>query len=138
MVRRGIRGRRWGWMGRLGFGLFMLLVGAPVLALLVFRFLPLPGTPQMLVSLIEGKGAHYAWSESIAPALGRTVIGSEDQRFCSHHGFDWQSIDQVMAAHRRHPDQPMRGLHTPTFDIDETALAIGAGVMACAAVGELQ
>lgn len=35
------------------------------------------------------------------------------------------------------PGQPMRGLHTPDFDIDESALAIGAGVMAWAAVEEL-
>jgi metal-dependent amidase/aminoacylase/carboxypeptidase family protein len=35
------------------------------------------------------------------------------------------------------PGQPMRGLHTPTFDIDEDALRIGSGMMAWGAVREL-
>ncbi len=33
--------------------------------------------------------------------------------------------------------QPFRGLHTPTFDIDEQALEIGAGLMAWGAINEL-
>ena len=41
--------------------LFALVVAAPVLLLLLFRFVPPPGTPQMLWSLVEGKGANYAW-----------------------------------------------------------------------------
>ena len=86
--------------------------GAPVFLLLVFRFLPVPGTPEMLLSLVEGKGAHYAWSDDINPVLGRTVIGSEDQNFCSHHGFDFKQLDQVMEDYRRHPDRPPRGAST--------------------------
>ncbi|MBK9759588.1 MAG: amidohydrolase [Flavobacteriales bacterium] len=35
------------------------------------------------------------------------------------------------------PGQPMRGLHTPTFDIDEEALRIGSAIMAFGAVEEL-
>ncbi|MEO8068134.1 MAG: M20 family metallopeptidase [Flavobacteriales bacterium] len=35
------------------------------------------------------------------------------------------------------PDAPPRGLHTPTFDIDESALAIGCGVMVTAVLAEL-
>jgi monofunctional biosynthetic peptidoglycan transglycosylase len=29
------------------------------------------------------------------------VIASEDQKFCSHHGFDWGSIDKAVHAHER-------------------------------------
>ena len=39
--------------------------------------------------------------DNISPYLGRAVIASEDQRFCSHHGFDWTSIDKAIAAHER-------------------------------------
>ncbi len=84
----------------------------PILLLLVFRFVPVPGTPQMLLSLIEGKGAHYAWSDSLPPLLGRAVIGSEDQNFCRHHGFDFKAIDAAMKAHERHPGQRLRGAST--------------------------
>jgi monofunctional biosynthetic peptidoglycan transglycosylase len=105
-------GARKGWLRRILAAMFILLVAAPVLLLLLFRFVPLPGTPQMLWSLIEGKGAHYAWSDRIAPVLARTVIGSEDQNFCSHHGFDWDEIDKAMSAHERHPQKRLRGAST--------------------------
>src|ERR1700733_14673627 len=99
----------WGWLKRLALILFVLLVPAPILLLLIFRFLPLPGTPEMLWSLAEGKGAHYSWADRISPALGKAVIGSEDQNFCTHHGFDWQQIDKAMADHARHPARRERG-----------------------------
>ncbi len=103
---------RRGWLGRAVLWLFILLVAAPVLLLLVFRFLPIPGTPEMLLSLAEGKGAHSSWTDDINPVLGRSVIGSEDQNFCSHHGFDFKQLNAVMEEHRRHPDRPMRGAST--------------------------
>ncbi len=104
--------RRSGWAGKLLAALFVVLVAAPVLLLLIFRFVPLPGTPQMLWSMANGKGAQYRWSDHIPAFLGRAVIGSEDQNFCSHNGFDWKSIDQAMAAHDRHPAKRLRGAST--------------------------
>jgi monofunctional biosynthetic peptidoglycan transglycosylase len=99
-------------MGRVLLILFVLLVAAPVSLLLIFRFVPVPGTPQMLWSLAQGKGAHYSWSDDIPPFLGKAVIGSEDQNFCRHNGFDWKSIDQAVAAHERHPSRRLRGAST--------------------------
>ena len=104
------RGR--GWLWKLAVSLFVLLAVAPVLLLLLYRFVPVPGTPEMLVSLIEGKGARYRWTDDISPRLERAVIGAEDQNFCTHHGFDWTSIDKAMADHQRHPKRPMRGAST--------------------------
>ncbi len=63
-----LAGRGWLWRGLLT--VFILLVPAPILLLLIFRFLPVPGTPEMLVSLAMGKGAHYQWSDDISPRLG--------------------------------------------------------------------
>ena len=107
-----MRSRRGGWLRRVLVILFLLLVVAPVALILLFRFVPPPGTPEMLVSLIEGKGAHYEWSDRLPPILGKSVIGSEDQNFCNHHGFDWKSIDQAMAAHEKNPNKRMRGAST--------------------------
>jgi monofunctional biosynthetic peptidoglycan transglycosylase len=111
---RGIRAgwRRWGWLRRALLILFFFLVPAPVLTLLLFRFLPLPGTPQMLASLVEGKGAHYRWSDDISPRLERAVIAAEDQNFCSHHGFDLAAIQKAVEEHRRNPKRPLRGAST--------------------------
>ena len=66
----------------------------------------------MLVSLIQGKGANYHWTEDISPRLERAVIAAEDQNFCSHHGFDWASINKAVEDHNRRPSKPMRGAST--------------------------
>jgi monofunctional biosynthetic peptidoglycan transglycosylase len=101
-----------GWLWKLLVGLFILLVPAPIFLLLLFRVLPVPGTPEMLVSLIQGKGANYHWTEDISPRLERAVIAAEDQNFCSHHGFDWASINKAVEDHNRRPSKPMRGAST--------------------------
>jgi monofunctional biosynthetic peptidoglycan transglycosylase len=110
--RKGLVWRGRGWLWRLVAALFILLVPAPILLLLVFRFVPVPGTPEMLLSLVEGKGANYSWSDDISPRLERAVIGAEDQNFCTHHGFDFAAINKAMEDHKRHPDRPERGAST--------------------------
>jgi monofunctional biosynthetic peptidoglycan transglycosylase len=104
--------KRHGWLWKLLVGLFVLLVPAPIILLLVFRVLPVPGTPEMLLSLAQGKGANYHWTDDISPRLERAVIAAEDQNFCTHHGFDWVSINKAMQDHDRHPAKPMRGAST--------------------------
>ena len=104
------RGR--GWLWKLVFVLFVLMVPAPIVLLLIFRVLPIPGTPEMLVSLIDGKGASYAWTDDISPRLERAVIAAEDQNFCTHRGFDWVNINKAMQDHERRPNKPMRGAST--------------------------
>jgi monofunctional biosynthetic peptidoglycan transglycosylase len=90
------------WAKPIAFAIFILLVPAPVLLMLMFRAVPVPGTPQMLLSLVTGEGAHYSWAamNDIAPSLAHAVIASEDQKFCSHHGFDWGSIDSAMRSYQ--------------------------------------
>jgi len=40
------------------------------------------------------------------------VIAAEDQNFCTHHGFDWASINKAMQDHNRRPSKPIRGAST--------------------------
>lgn len=89
------------WAARVATIIFALLVPLPLLVLLLFRFVPVPNTPQMVVSWIAGTGAHHTWVDGrhISPYLARAVIASEDQKFCFHHGFDWSSIDEAVRAH---------------------------------------
>jgi monofunctional glycosyltransferase len=102
------------WLRRAFAAVFALLVPIPVLLLLVFRFVPVPGTPQMLIALVTGNPVRYSWrdSDAIAPWLGQAAIASEDQRFCFHNGFDWKSIDSAIESHERHPRRPLRGAST--------------------------
>lgn len=110
----GHTGDRTLWLRRLAGTLFFFLFPAPIVLLLIFRFVPIPGTPQMLIKIATFNEVHYAWRdlEDISPALPRAVIGSEDQDFCVHHGFDWKAIQQSWRAHERHPNKPLHGAST--------------------------
>jgi monofunctional biosynthetic peptidoglycan transglycosylase len=81
-------------------GLLIVLL-APSVLLLAYRFLPVPITPLMVIRLIQGEGLHKTWVplEAIAPVLPYAVIGAEDNRFCEHAGFDWKELGgQIDAA----------------------------------------
>ena len=102
------------WLRRVSAVIFFFLLPAPVLLLLVFRFVPVPGTPEMLVKLATLEPVHYSWRgiHEISPSLARAVIGAEDQNFCFHDGFDWQEIQKSWRAHERHPRKRLRGAST--------------------------
>jgi monofunctional biosynthetic peptidoglycan transglycosylase len=86
-------------------GLLIVLLVPPAL-LLIYRFLPVPITPLMVIRLVEGEGLHKAWVplDAIAPALPQAVVAAEDNRFCEHAGFDWRElggqIDALLAGGR--------------------------------------
>jgi len=105
-------GERTPWLRRTLAVIFAFLVPIPIVLLLVFRFVPVPFTPEMLIPLVKGEGVRQHWlgHGDIAPALGRAVIASEDDDFCSHHGFDWKDIDTALKAHRH--GRRLRGAST--------------------------
>jgi monofunctional biosynthetic peptidoglycan transglycosylase len=106
-------GEKTPWLRRLLAVVFFFLLPAPVLYLLIFRFLPIPFTPEMVINLITLNQTHYSWAgEAVSPYLGQAVIASEDQKFCFHHGFDWDSIDKAIQTHERHPKKKLRGAST--------------------------
>lgn len=81
--------------------LFFLL--ASLLSVILFRFVPIPFTPLMVVraaeQLIEGKDIILKkdWKslEEISPNLPLAVMASEDQLFLEHFGFDFKSIQKA-------------------------------------------
>ncbi len=107
-------GARRPWIRRILAVLFVFALPLPVLLLLIFRFVPIPGTPEMLLHLMTFQPVHYSWRsyDDISPTLARAVIGAEDQNFCSHNGFDWKNIDKAVEEHNRHPEKPLRGAST--------------------------
>jgi monofunctional biosynthetic peptidoglycan transglycosylase len=72
----------------------LLVALAPSVVILAYRLVPPPVTPLMVIRMLQGRGIDYRWVplERIAPALVRAVIAAEDNRFCSHFGFDVQAI----------------------------------------------
>ena len=76
-----------------------------LLIVLLFRFVPVPFTPLMLLRHIEAhqQGRHlqiqHHWTplEDISPNLIAAVIDHEDAKFYDHRGFDW---DAIRCAHK--------------------------------------
>jgi monofunctional biosynthetic peptidoglycan transglycosylase len=68
----------------------------PPLLILVYRFVPPPITPLMVIRSFQGHPRHSSWvpAEEISPEMFRAAIASEDAKFCRHHGFDWQAMNQ--------------------------------------------
>jgi monofunctional biosynthetic peptidoglycan transglycosylase len=87
------------WVFR-ALGIF--LVASVVLAA-VYVVLPPPMTPLMVIRLMEGEGISKDWTayEDISPNLVRAVIASEDARFCTHHGFDWDAIGKAWSRNQK-------------------------------------
>lgn len=70
------------------FALTLVLVVA-------YKWLPVPVTATMIM---DGNGITKDWESlnNIDRNLVSAVIASEDQRFCSHSGFDTEAIEQAM------------------------------------------
>ena len=105
-------GTRTPWLRRILAIVFAFFGPVPIVLLLVFRFVPVPFTPEMLIPLVTGEGVHHTWvsRSEIAPALTRAVIASEDNDFCTHHGFDWKDIDKAIKEHEQ--GKRLRGAST--------------------------
>lgn len=69
-----------------------------VLWVVIYRFVPVPGTPLMLIRKIsEGTPINHTWvpMEEISPDMAIAVVASEDAHFMEHNGFDWEQIEQA-------------------------------------------
>ena len=77
--------------------LFIVLVAGPIVTVVVYRFVPPPVTPLMLIRAVEGKGLDHRWRSirTVSPALPRALIAAEDARFCDHHGFDFDALQKA-------------------------------------------
>jgi monofunctional biosynthetic peptidoglycan transglycosylase len=77
-------------VGRIAlYSLIGFIIGSIVLVAL-YRVLPPPGTPLMLLRVVEGYGIDKSWRrlDDISPHLIRAAMAGEDARFCRHLGFD--------------------------------------------------
>ncbi len=92
---------RWALIGMSG------LIALSVAWVALYRVVPPPGTPLMLIRAIASQGGasqggitgiERDWRplEAISPQLARAVIASEDTAFCSHGGFDWDAIETAL------------------------------------------
>jgi len=69
--------------------------------ILLYRVVPPPVTPLMVIRLFEGEGLSKDWTplERLSPHIARSVVALEDNLFCEHNGFDWDSLKAAVAAY---------------------------------------
>lgn len=82
------------WLGRA----LILVIGISVVLAAIYRFVPPPLTPLMVIRLVEGNWISRDWVsyDDISPNLMRAVIAAEDSGFCSHWGFDFAAIQKAL------------------------------------------
>ncbi len=103
--KRGIVARLVGWIVRLALAFVVL----SLLWVLAYRYVNPPVTITMIGDMVEGRGATRDWMPitKIDRDMVRAAIGAEDSKFCSHHGFDWDAIQD--AAKRNASGGRIRG-----------------------------
>src|SRR5579872_291452 len=101
---------------RLGRILLFAITGLLILSVFLvglYREVPPPVTPLMLIRLVEGYGISKSWRplDGISPNLVHAAMAGEDAKFCEHHGFDW---DAIHAAWHRYEEgaRRLRGAST--------------------------
>jgi monofunctional biosynthetic peptidoglycan transglycosylase len=90
----------------------VLLIAAPVALTALYRVVPPPVTPLMIIRLFEGESLNKHWTPitRISPHLIRSVVGLEDSRFCAHGGIDWDAISEAVTDHLH--GEKLRGAST--------------------------
>jgi monofunctional biosynthetic peptidoglycan transglycosylase len=78
-------------------------VGLPLATVLIYRVVPVPITPLMLIRAAEGRGIDHRWTPlyEISPNLVRSVVAAEDAHFCEHMGFDFAAMQKAYLNNQR-------------------------------------
>ena len=106
------RDRRIPWLRRILVVMVGIVVVLPAALILTFRFIPPPPTPLMIGMHFSGVPISRDWVSlnAISPNLVNAVIASEDGKFCSHRGFDWDAIQAALEYNAQ--GQGIRGAST--------------------------
>jgi monofunctional biosynthetic peptidoglycan transglycosylase len=102
--------------------LFLWFIGLSIGSVILFRFVPVPVTPLMLMrcaeQLFSGQELRMqkSWTsiENISPSLPLAVIAAEDQKFTEHFGFDMEAIQKAEKYNERKNGKRIRGASTIT------------------------
>lgn len=97
-------------------------LGLSILSVIIFRFVPIPITPLMIIRCIEqktdGKDVRLLkdWTplEEISPVMPLSVMAAEDQNFEEHFGFDIEAIKKAGNYNAKHKGKKVKGASTIT------------------------
>lgn len=85
------------------FKLILWFLAIPIIAIVIYKWVPIPATPLMVIRHFEQKKAEketvwkHDWVaiDEISNNLQLAVICSEDQNFLKHNGFDMKAIEKA-------------------------------------------
>ncbi len=91
------------WLLRRVLALVLIAgVLVPLTLTLLYRFVPPPVTPLMVIRMAEGEELNRSWRplDAIAPSLPAAVLAAEDNLFCQHYGLDFGAIREAWTVYR--------------------------------------
>ncbi|MFE3848162.1 monofunctional biosynthetic peptidoglycan transglycosylase [Flavobacterium sp. LB3P45] len=96
-------------VSRFLFKILLWFIGLSIFFVVLFKFLPVPFTPLMVIRAIENKAAgkelyfSHDWEplENISINLQKAVIASEDGTFLKHNGFDFTAMQKAYKSNER-------------------------------------
>lgn len=89
--------------------LLLLFFLSTLLAVIVYRYIPIYITPLMVIRSVqqivsgEKPTCKHTWVsfDKISPYLPIAVVASEDNRFAEHNGFDFKEIEKAMKENEK-------------------------------------
>lgn len=88
--------------------LILGLIGFSILLVLLFKWVPVPVTPLMVIRYFETPSEkrerwQHDWQpmKNISINLQKAVICSEDQNFVNHNGFDMKAIEKAIEENKK-------------------------------------
>lgn len=96
-------------IGKILKKIILFFFGFSILSTLIFRFVPIPITPLMIIRCVEqaiqGKSIklNYQWrsAKNISDNLELAVVAAEDQKFYEHNGFDFEAIEKAVKNNKK-------------------------------------
>lgn len=108
------------WFFRILLYLVIAFFGSSIFFVLLYKFVPPPVTPLMVVRWLEKPAAgqtHTLYKDwvplrDISPNLQLAVVASEDNRFLEHYGFDLDAIEDAKAYNEKQKGKRLHGAST--------------------------
>lgn len=97
-----------------------IFLGTSIFSVILYRFVPIPFTPLMIIRVVEQWSDDQPvklkkdWTslDEISSNLPLAVVCSEDQKFTTHHGFDFEAIEKAYKSNQKKQKRVIRGAST--------------------------
>ena len=112
----------WKKIRRIILKIIFWFLGLSIFSTILFRFIPIPITPLMIIRCVQQKAdgkelkmsKDWTCLEEISPVMPLAVMAAEDQNFEEHFGFDLEAIRKAEQYNDRHKGKKLKGASTIT------------------------